>query len=288
MTVSAEVIAHSLHPSRTSFIATLRLTLPKYVLTHVLTHKRLAKNTSSARAIPTRTFRRDVLKNPALPEFWGRAGKGMQADGELSPRRCRVTRALWLAAMYFACGIHWAMEKLGTAKEICNRVIEPWAHCVVVVSGDDAAWSNFLALRDHPAADPTTQALAKAVAKALAESTPAPLKTGSWHLPFADVSLGLRDATYQSVARCARTSYAVPGPKSKTSTVVEDMALYLRLSTAGHFSPFEHQAVAVPVTALGHLHFVPGWQCLRASLPGSGTLPSRFRDENGFIRGSPK
>lgn len=284
MTIKAEVIAHSLHPSKTSFIATLRLVYPKYVHSHVLTHKALAKNTASARAIPTRSFRRAVLADPAMPSFWGVAGKGMSAHGALSPTRTKVMRGFSFVLMYVACLFHFLGEKLGGSKETLNRWLEPWAHVVVVVSGSDSSWSNFLALRDHPAADPTTQALARAVRDALDASRPKPLSIGGWHLPFAE-STKLKTAVTQSVARCARTSYAVPDRPTSHSKPHEDEDLYQRLlGPPCHASPFEHQAIAVPMTALGGLHFGSGWQCLRSTLPDGGTCPNRFRDEDGLIK----
>jgi thymidylate synthase ThyX len=83
------------------------------------------------------------------------------------------------------------------------------------------------------------------------------LRLGDWHLPFIDSrdetkvtpTLDLEPVPLEtlkqvSTARCARTSYYLP-ENGKWSTADRDVELCTRLSSSGHWSPFEH--VATPV-----------------------------------------
>lgn len=135
-------------------------------------------------------------------------------------------------------------DYLNIHKQHVNRVLEPFMwHTVVVTSN---TFSNFIALRNHPDADPAIEEITKLFVAAQEKSTPTLLKEGQWHLPllldderavaqdnplfWADVSTG----------RCARTSYL-------THHGVRDVDLDImlakeRLAPHGHMSPFEHPA----------------------------------------------
>ena len=126
------------------------------------------------------------------------------------------------------------------------------AHITVVATA--TKWSNFLALRDHPDAEPHICMLAKAIRKALDGARPQVLKPGEWHLPFVDKTMmsefksygerGIEMAVKLSVARCASTSYnTVEGFEM---TMARAAALHDRLisSKPPHASPLEHQASA--------------------------------------------
>lgn len=290
--IKAEVILDSLHPSRSSRLTTLRVTFPRYLLPEFNTHRAFSRNSASTRAIPLKKFRQTVLDNPAEPAFWGLVGKGMQAHGPMPLAKANWARRLWRGLRYPACAVHWVLEKLGASKETASRLLEPWAHSVVLVTATDAGWSNFLTLRNHPAADPTLQAVAQAVAKSIAESHPILLNIGGWHLPFSnpqtDVRGWLKTAQIQSVARCARVSYATPDQPHRESQMVEDAALYQRLvgSDPKHCSPAEHQACAVPMFATGQGNFGPdsGWGQFRKMLDGE-SQGNMFRGPDGYIIG---
>jgi hypothetical protein len=112
-------------------------------------------------------------------------------------------------------------------------------------------------------------ALAEAMWDAYNESTPKQLKGGEWHIPFGeDINIGkLReyfwkvhknpDPSYTAetniminiaTAMCARVSYTAVGEEGKEPNYENDVKLHDRLLKSGHWSPFEHCAMAMTDT----------------------------------------
>jgi hypothetical protein len=160
--------------------------------------------------------------------------------------------------------------KLGLHKQISNRILEPWMHIEVIMTATDFA--NFYALRDHPAAQPEMQALARAMLAAHTASIPVRLNALEWHIPFmreSDKHLDIATKLKVSAARCARISYLKHD--GTTSTLEEDLATYGKLmgGTPKHASPTEHQAQAyafdqVPPHLASNLR---GWVQYRKTIP---------------------
>ena len=77
------------------------------------------------------------------------------------------------------------------------------------------------------------------------ESMPTTLQWGEWHMPLlgfeGDEDLDQEQLVKVSVARCARVSYLTHDGKRD---VEADIQLYERLKSSGHWSPFEHVAMA--------------------------------------------
>ena len=296
-TISAKSILASVNAANTEArVDTLLLRYPRWIHAEGRTHRlirieedteiairtpslmedaNLSRNASSSRAIPVSRLIQDVLDDPAVPLYWGKNQKGMTADEECTElvevaqyyeshqredmfyRRMKlVTReAAWLDEMQHAIVKARAFDKAGYHKQQVNRLLEPYSHITVVATATN--WSNFLALRDHPDAEPHICMLAKAVRKALDEAKPQVLKQGEWHLPFVGIDdlvgihAGAADAEQAtewsiklSVARCASTSYnTVEGFEM---TPARAFALHDRLlsSKPPHASPLEHQASA--------------------------------------------
>lgn len=193
-----------------------------------------------------------------MPLVWGENRPGMQAGAPISRGREFLGRFLWRALGHLALFVSALLDRLGVHKQIVNRVTEPWSHITAIVTGTDAAFANFYALRRHPAAEPTIHALADAMAAAHRASHPRELRGGQWHLPFVSDAehAGLltdTDALVHSVARVARVSY--DKPDGKIASFEEDRALCKRLleSVPMHASPAEHQACATdyPPSARG-------------------------------------
>jgi len=159
------------------------------------------------------------------------------------------------------------------------------------------------------------RALAEAMWEAREGSTPRALQPGEWHLPFVTdedrlavdqvhVSMKTKANALKkiSVARCARVSYE-SFETGRRSTVEEDLPLYEKLRTSGHWSPFEHQATpddwrpnpahnpsAAEIKCArgyvgtswnntliwnhGHEHGnLVGWRQLRKTMPGEACAP---------------
>jgi hypothetical protein len=252
MTILAKIVADSVSPQGIR-LTTMQLRYPKFIHGEFMTHRVMSRNASSSRAIPVERMIQDVLNDPAMPVFWGKNQKGMQAVEELCGHDQICAQERWLFARDAAVEQAKAMLRWNVHKQIVNRIIEPWAHINVVCTATD--WANFFALRRHPDAQPEMRVLADAMWEALEASTSVKLQPGEWHVPyvthddFEGVCGGdpLEEAEWNcliklSVARCARVSYLTH--EGKPPRIEEDLKLYDRLvgSVPLHSSPAEHQA----------------------------------------------
>lgn len=140
--ISAEIICDSLNSATGDRLTTYVISIPRFALSQLNTHRSLSKNCSSSRAIPCKKFRKQVLENPFVPIKFGKGGKGMQAHGELSPTKAWLAKQAWLLARYPAVCAHWFMsDLLGLSKEVANRVLEVWMWAEVIITGTE--WKNF-------------------------------------------------------------------------------------------------------------------------------------------------
>lgn len=232
-------------------LTTFELRYPRFVHAELMTHRVFSRNASSSRATPVLTMLKEILKDPAMPIFWGANQTGMQAKKELTGWRKWLAKKLWRAARYPAVATAYLAYKIGLHKQIANRICEPWAHIKVVVTATD--YNNWFALRLHPDAQPEIKELADKMYLKTIHSTPQQLQPGQWHLPYVskaeEATMTVSDAIKASVARCARTSFLTHD--KKTPEIAQDIALYERLvgSTPLHASPAEHQATPDGVRA---------------------------------------
>jgi hypothetical protein len=73
---SCEILADSVNPIGQR-VTTVQIRLPLVVWAEFLTHRTFSRNARSNRAVPSRVLIGEVLRNPFVPEFWGRdAGRG--------------------------------------------------------------------------------------------------------------------------------------------------------------------------------------------------------------------
>ena len=273
MMIDSQLILTSKNRKTGVSLYTFLLTYPRVILAEVNTHRMLSRNTSSSRAIPSKKQRSRVLAAPFTPITIGQNQKGMQAGAELEGWRRWAAIKTWELSRYPMVGASWLLEKLGAHKQVVNRIIEPWTWTQQVVTATDL--KNVFKLRNHPDAEPHFHALAKIMQDQVeyverlfdtvnfdcreADGTPCSLgpvnmekkvmrvqmlRQGDWHLPFIrpiDMGLPMEMLKAISVARCARTSYVLP-ENGEWSTPERDMELCGRLSSSGHWSPFEHVA----------------------------------------------
>ena len=181
----------------------------------------------------------------------------MQAKEELEAGNKQLAMNEWQIAALNAANSAEKLLELGVHKQIANRVLEPfmWAETIVTAT----EWDNFFNLRLHEDSQPEIQELARCMKEALDNSEPVKSKI---HLPYINLdemedyvqgsiavdSESLNECLYQyfvpiSAARCARVSY-LNHDKSKPDTQ-KDLATAEKLISAGHWSPFEHQAYAL-------------------------------------------
>lgn len=231
--ISAEVIAATrpIYGMCGYGLLTIKVECPLYVWTELLTHRRFARNASSARAMSTDRY---AGMGHYMPDVFVKQGKGMASSAEPIKYQ-RLAELIWKTTINVTNLSAKLLEKLGTAKEQRNRLIAPTKIVRGIVTGTEAAWEYFLLLRDNKAADRAMQELAHNINIAM--------NNAKWdyayeHLPMyphGDTTLSHMDKKLVAVARIARVSYAREKGK-------EDLQLAKSLMEEGHYSPFEHMA----------------------------------------------
>ncbi len=278
MSYDVQIVADAVGPSGRR-ITTFALRYPRMIHSEFMTHRQFSRNASSTRAIPTARLIEWIENDPAMPVYWGKNQKGMQATEELTAEEQTRARVRWLVARDDAVYHARALMEMGVHKQIAGRILEPWSHINVVCTA--TGFDNFFRLRCDKNAMPEIQVLAVKMARAYRAHTPEVVPLGTWHLPFLTeeeirVIPGLegeprfaaeRRAVKLSVARCARVSYKTTD--GKTPDPAADLALYESLLQNGHWSPFEHQAMAMHTAVYKSGNFA-GWMQYRQTLPNGG------------------
>lgn len=275
---------------------TFVLTYPRVILAEVNTHRVLSRNTASSRAIPSKKQRWRVLHDFFTPVTIGQNQKGMQAGKELEGWRRWAAIKVWQWSRYPMVFASWLLDKLGAHKQVVNRIVEPWTFTQQVVTCTDL--KNVFKLRDHKDAEPHFQIIAAQMHKQVQyveslfrtvnfdcrnpdgsvcplENVNPPLgvyrvqmlRSGDWHLPFVDqaeMTNNIENLKKISAARSARVSYFLP-ENGQRSDIGRDLELCERLSTSGHWSPFEH--VATPVPSDRYIGNFRSWKQFRKEYP---------------------
>ncbi len=275
MTIEAKIIEDSISPTRAR-LTTFQLRYPRFIHAELMTHRLFSRNASSSRAIPAARLFNDIETNPAMPIHWGLNQKGMQAEKEMDAFQAKACEKLWLEARDGVLAIARGLESMGLHKQVVNRMTEPWAHISVVLTATE--FDNFFSLRCHPDAQPEIKVLADQMRDLYYSGQPRRLNPGQWHLPYIQDEERFapghtknshlkneRSLIRASIARCARVSYLTHD--NKTPTIDLDIALYDRLFSSKHLSPFEHIATpdANPNAWSGNFK---GWIQYRKMLKG--------------------
>lgn len=275
----ATVIAHSKSSVTGKEIFTFELEFPRIILAEFNTHNALSKNASSSRAIPVPTMLKQVRETPAMPVRFGGANTGMQDKGAhdsyvLMPDLEDIdggyyfakNEEAWSQAANTAASLAQAFHDAGYAKQICNRLIEPFQMMKVVMTATEL--NNFFWLRDHDAADPTIAQLARVIKAAYDASKPTVLQPGEWHVPYYNTGFWIPHHTTEdgvirdvfgndldhalviSASCCAQVSY-----RKLDDTIEKARGVVARLNLKGeepdqpvHASPLEHQATPIEKT----------------------------------------
>lgn len=248
--ISAKVVADSINEQGIR-ITTFEVEYPRIVMSEFNTHRSISKNSSSSRAIPVSKMLEHTRNVNLKPIYFGSKKSGMQAGDELVGEELLYAKAVWESALTSAISQADLLDDLGVAKEVTNRLVEPFQLVKVVCTSTD--WGNFFNLRLHPDADPNICMLAYKMYMALDVSLPSSLHEGDWHLPFvhkdskfgyiADQTiLKLDEAIKYSVASCASVSYRTDNMTLEKADKIFDMLIK---ADVVHSSPFEH--IATPV-----------------------------------------
>jgi hypothetical protein len=247
MRCEARVVLDSTSPAGGRLI-TLEVTFPRIVLAEFNTHRVFSRNSASSRAIPVEKMLKKVEETPFIPTYWGKNQKGMSAEQELSAEESARAEAEWNGGRTESLARVRNLQEIGVHKQITNRLLEPFLWHTVIVSSTE--WSNFIALRDHPKAQPEIKSAASAISSAIRDSEPQILPRGAWHLPLVtgvDETQLIKDFTPEelvkiSSARCARVSYLT---HAGVRDPQKDIEMHNDLHANGHMSPFEHPAMAL-------------------------------------------
>lgn len=243
-------------------LTTFELEYPRFIHAELMTHREFSRCAQSSRATPIELNIKKVTETPQAPVKWTLNGKGMVAVSDLPTALVPLAELAWTQAANTAAMMAGALNKLGLHKQIVNRILEPFLPIKVVVSSTQ--WSNFFNLRCAPDADPTMQLLACKMKQAYAESTPERIITLTmtdvdpvygWHLPYFDKIQDVKQVVEYlknhpeedaillpakiSAARCARVSYK---SYDGSSSIEQDLKLFMRLLNNQHYSPMEHCA----------------------------------------------
>ncbi len=265
-TISAQVIEASECRGRKP-IYTVLARYPRFIHAELMTHRAFSRNAGSSRAIPVDRLIQDVENDPAVPLFWGRNQPGMQAGDECDTlvrfRHDKVPReAAWLRARDTAVQAAKQFADAGYHKQICNRLLEPFAHINVLITSTE--WNNFFALRDHSDAEPHIRLLAQRIREAIWCAPRMQIDRAGWHMPFIDNNdetseFSISQLLDISAARCARTSYLTHDGKYPDAQKDLALAAKLKSSIPIHASPFEHQARPMGLFEWGRQGNLVGW-----------------------------
>jgi thymidylate synthase ThyX len=238
MTISAEILLDSWSHSGYR-LTTFKLKYPRYIHSEVMTHRVFSRNASSSRAIPIERMIQDVINDPVVPIFMENK-KGMSADVRMTDYKEETAYVDWYQAKLEVIKYVQSLSSQGVHKQIANRLLEPFSHISVVLSGTE--FNNFFKQRISPNAQQEICELATKMREAMDNSVPIRKKWDEWHIPFLtdqDSNLDINEKIKVSVARCARVSY---NNFSNERNIDDDLRLYNSLVKESHMSPLEHVA----------------------------------------------
>ena len=310
--VKATCLLHSVAPAGVPMV-TFEIEYPRIILAEINTHRMLAKSSASSRAIPFEKMTKQLIGRPVR---FGKANKGMQDTGEQHDGKVVISayemgdnpsdsvvfvtsyevsgQDAWEFAKESAVEISDAFYKAGFAKQVYNRLTEPFQMIKTVISGTE--WANFFWLRNHASADPTFAELARVMQQAMQESIPQTLLPSEWHLPYvtsrrngngkleywldSETQLCEDDALKVSAARCAAVSFRNTDYGLEKCRQVHDKLVG---DDRKHGSAMEHQAKAMTgLDAGGEITLVTNpktWE------PGVTHMDSEFNLWSGNFKG---
>lgn len=244
----AKVILDSINPDGYR-LTTMEVTLHRFVLAELNTHRTFVRNSASSRAIPVEKQLAMVTEHPAFPVEYRTEKPGMSGGEHLHGRDLQDAIGLLDDIHHYTTSrikqyLEEHPEKPNRLhKSIVNRLIEPFMWHTVIISAVE--WQNFFEQRCSPLAQPEIRLAAELMREAYNSSQPRVVGNDSWHTPYIQPEeydiLSLEQRKAVSSARCARVSYLNhDGEKD----VEKDLTLYNRLVSArpAHYSPLEHVA----------------------------------------------
>ena len=253
--ITAKVICDSISEQGVR-LTTFEIEYPRIVMSEFNTMRAISKNSSSSRAIPVSKMLEHTKSVNLKPIYFGSKKSGMQAGDEIVGEDLQYAKSTWESALHSMVHSAKILDGCGVAKEVCNRLVEPFQLVKVVCTATD--WDNFFNLRLHPDSDPNICMLAYKMYEAMQESKPIKLKAGEWHLPYVTAGwngkgemryadedfnfIELEQAIKLSAASCASVSYRTEGMTLEKADKIFDMLIKAEVI---HASPFEHLATPI-------------------------------------------
>lgn len=143
--IQATIIADSLNENGQR-LTTMMVTFPRFILAELNTHRMLSKNSASSRAIPFTKMVEAVQDNPFVPIAWQKEHKGMQGTEYFTDLEdIKRLEEHWLISRDMAIMCAKNQSILGTTKQLCNRLLEPFMWHTVLITATE--WQNFFNLR---------------------------------------------------------------------------------------------------------------------------------------------
>lgn len=270
--ISVNCILDSVNPFGNR-LTTFELTIPKFILAQLNTHRQLSRNAASSRAIPLAKFRELATYTP---ETWWRNGRGMSpseqiTESEPGDMTLEGIDFCWNNVRTVALDEHSGMEHYGVHKEQANRLLEPFTMVKVLVSATE--WDNFLNLRLEDGAQSEIREVAREIGNYLLNQKPYSIPFLQWHRPyFGESENNNFFYNYVSAGRCARVSYLNHGEANDER---KDYDLAQRLKDNRHLSPFEHVAISAPGN---HANF-KGWIQMRSFLSDASLVDQSWKEK---------
>jgi thymidylate synthase ThyX len=261
ITLNAKIIADSINTTHDR-LTSIEVTMHRYVLSELNTHRLFSRNSASSRAIPVETQLNSVQNNTAYPISLPSEQPGMQGGSELEGED-RADALTFINEMVQTTntikryiGNH-PNKTTRLHKSVINRYLEPYSFHTVLISATN--WQGFWEQRCNPNAQPEIRAVAELMRTAYNESTPKLLQENEWHLPYISQEEKQNHPVSLlgpvSVARCARLSYLTHG---NHRPLTDDIDLYNKLisATPAHLSPLEH--IATPDLSNYNITYIDG------------------------------
>ncbi len=142
--IKAEIVADSINKQNNK-ITTFLVTIPRFILAELNTHRMLSKNSASSRAIPFNKMVESVQNNPFIPIAFQTHHSGMQGTEYLNGIEFENAVDNWLLAKNSAIKEAEILYSNNVTKQLCNRLLEPFMWHTVLITATEL--ENFFNLR---------------------------------------------------------------------------------------------------------------------------------------------
>ncbi len=257
--ITAKVLAKSVSPQG-KIVCTWEVVVHRYVWAQMLTHRDLSRNAMSSRACSVPKMQEALT---AVPIHWGKHQSGMQAYEEAESMvyfqgEYYTREQAWDLGKQFSSELAMAFHEADYAKQIVNRITEPYQMIKAVITSTDM--DNFYWLRIANDPQYEIREVGRKMKESFDQAEARALFEGEWHVPYVVTDLDgegnvhyysqegeeltAEEAKQVSASSIAQVSYRdIDSSKDKASTVFTKLGVG---TDRVHSSPFE--SVLTPMT----------------------------------------